>query len=95
MQSGIQVYAHIHKIFHCPGWGCCGSCRVLITKGQGHASIMGPWEKMRFTIIPDHIPLAFIGNEDTMRLSCRTEVHGDMDVVTKPPLNWFGENFFS
>ena len=39
--------------------------------------------------------IAYIGNEDTMRLACRTEVHGEMDVVTTPPLNLFGENFFS
>jgi len=38
---------------------------------------------------------AFIGNEDTMRLACRTKVMGDMDVVTQPELNLTGENFFS
>ena len=39
--------------------------------------------------------LAYLGNEDTMRLACMTEVNGDMTVVTKPALNIFGENFFS
>jgi hypothetical protein len=39
--------------------------------------------------------MAFIGNEDTMRLACRTKVLGDMEVETGPELNLFGENFFS
>ena len=38
---------------------------------------------------------AFIGNEDTMRLACCTEVMGDMTVETKPAMNLTGENFFS
>jgi 2Fe-2S ferredoxin len=90
MKAGIQVYPHIHKLLHCPGIAQCGSCRVLITKGQENASPMGFFEKARLKF-----SLPYIGNEETMRLSCQTRVHGDMDVVTQPPLNLFGENFFS
>ncbi len=39
--------------------------------------------------------MAFIGNEDTMRLACQTLVNGDMEVETGPELNLFGDNFFS
>jgi hypothetical protein len=39
--------------------------------------------------------MGYIGNEQTMRLACRTTVHGDIEVQTRPPLNLFGENFFS
>ena len=39
--------------------------------------------------------LAYIGNEEQMRLACRTKVLGDIEVQSKPPLNLFGENFFS
>jgi ferredoxin len=39
--------------------------------------------------------MAFIGNEETMRLSCQTLVEGDIEVETGPELNLFGENFFS
>jgi ferredoxin len=39
--------------------------------------------------------MAFMGQEDTMRLACQTKVHGDMEVQTKPSLNLFGENFYS
>jgi hypothetical protein len=39
--------------------------------------------------------MSYIGNEDTMRLACQTLVYGDMEVETGPPLNLFGDNFFS
>ena len=39
--------------------------------------------------------LAFIGNEETMRLACMTKVQGDLEVETGPKLDLFGENFFS
>jgi hypothetical protein len=54
-------------------------------------------EKVKFKVpIPDPIPsMAFIGNEDTMRLACKTTVNGDIEVETGPEFNLFGENFFS
>ena len=39
--------------------------------------------------------MAYIGNEGQMRLACQTLVNGDVDVVTQPQFNLFGENFFS
>jgi hypothetical protein len=30
-----------------------------------------------------------------MRLACQTKFNGDITVTTKPPLNLFGETFFS
>ena len=72
------------------GFGQCGSCRVLITKGMDNVSPMGLLESARLKM-----SMAYIGNEDTMRLSCQTLVNGDIEVQTKPPLNLFGENFFS
>ncbi len=41
------------------------------------------------------VSLAYIGNEGKMRLACQTKVNGDITVETKPPLNLYGENFFS
>jgi ferredoxin len=92
MKAGIGIYPGIHKLplMNCHGLSLCGSCRVLITAGMENASRMGTMEKLRLK--PS---FAYIGHEDTMRLSCQTEVNGDMSVVTKPPLNLFGENFFS
>ena len=63
---------------------------MLVTKGMENTSDMGLMEKMRFKF-----SFCYIGNEDTMRLACQTQVNGDIDVVTQPPLNLFGDNFFS
>ncbi len=92
MKAGVQVYPWIHKypLMHCPGLGCCGTCRVNITDGMDNAGEMGMCEKMRF-----RFSFCYIGNEETMRLSCQTTVQGDMDVATQPAMNWFGESFFS
>jgi ferredoxin len=104
IKAGINVHqgvngfgAGINKFVNCHGIGQCGTCRVRIVKGIEHASPMGIIEKFRFyNPGPDPIPcMAFIGNEDTMRLSCQTLVNGDMEVETGPPLDLFGENFFS
>ncbi len=90
MEAGVQLYPGIHQFLNCHGFAQCASCRVLITKGLENASEMGVCEKLRFKL-----SFAYIGNEETMRLACQTTVEGDMDVVTQPPLNLFGENFFS
>jgi ferredoxin len=97
--------AGLNKYLNCHGFGQCGMCRVRITKGMDHTSPMGLMEKARFKCpVPtpltplgfDPLPcMAYIGNEDTMRLACRTQVLGDIEVETSPELNLFGENFFS
>ena len=97
MGSGISLYngingfgAKINEYVNCHGLGHCGTCSVLITKGMDHASPMGLQERLRLKM-----SLAYVGHEDTMRLACQTQVNGDMEVVTRPNLNLFGENFFS
>jgi ferredoxin len=90
MQAGIAVYTGPHKLLHCPGMSMCGSCRVLITKGMENASPMGFMERTRLKM-----SIPYIGNENTMRLACQTEVHGDMTVENTPGMNLYGENFFS
>jgi ferredoxin len=104
IKAGINTHqgmngfgATVNKFLNCHGLGQCGTCRVKITKGMENASPMGFIEKMRFyNPLPDPIPcMSYIGNEDTMRLACQTLVNGDMEVETGPPLNLFGDNFFS
>ena len=90
LRAGVQLYPGIHKLLNCHGLGQCGSCRVLITKGMENTSRKGFLESARLAV-----SLAAIGNEETMRLACQTRVNGDITVETKPPLNLFGENFFS
>ncbi len=97
--------ASMNKVLNCHGFAQCGTCRVRIAKGMENASKMGIVEKLRFRcpvptpVTPgglDPIPsMAFLGNEDTMRLACQVTVHGDMEVETGPKLDLFGENFFS
>lgn len=90
LRAGVQLYPGVHKVLNCHGLGQCGSCRVLITKGMENASRKGFMESARLAV-----SLAYIGNEQTMRLACQTRVNGDITVETQPPLNLFGENFFS
>ena len=106
VHQGVNgIGAGLNKIVNCHGWGQCGTCRVQITKGIENASKMGVLEKTRFRVpVPtpitpgglDPIPcLAFVGNEDSMRLSCQVTIQGDIEVETGPELDLFGENFFS
>ncbi len=90
MKAGVQLYPFPHNIVNCHGLSQCGSCRVLLAKGKENASRVNLFEKLRMMF-----SMARIGHEDNMRLACQTRVNGDMDVVTKPPMNLFGENFFS
>ena len=90
LRAGVQLYPGVHKLLNCHGLVQCGSCRVLITKGMENTSRRGLLESARMAV-----SLAYIGNEKTMRLACQTKVNGDITVETTPPLNLFGENFFS
>jgi ferredoxin len=89
-RAGVQVYQGPDKYLNCHGFGMCGSCRVEILKGMENTSPPGILERARMSASMD-----YIGNEATMRLACQTEVLGDIEVKTRPPINWFGENFFS
>ncbi len=108
MRAGINLNcglngfgARINKYVNCGGKGMCGTCRVLITKGMENTNPMTKREWYQFKNafhfpIPDPIPcLAFVGHEDTMRLACMVRVNGDIEVESCPPVNLFGENFFS
>jgi len=90
LRAGVQLYPGIHKIANCHGLGQCGSCRVLIKKGMENTASKGLMESARLAI-----SLAAIGHEGEMRLACCTRVNGDITVETTPPMNLFGENFFS
>ena len=95
LYNGINGYgAKLNEIFNCHGLAHCGTCRVLITKGMENASPLSVMERLNFKCNPGAM-FAYIGNEDKMRLACCTKVMGDMDVVTRPPMNLTGESFFS
>ncbi len=90
LRAGVQLYPGVHQVLNCHGFGSCGSCRVLITKGMENTESKGLVESARLAV-----SLAYIGNEKNMRLACCTTVNGDIAVETTPPMNLFGENFFS
>ena len=99
------IGAGLNAYLNCHGFGQCGMCRVKITKGMENVNHMGMMEKARFKcpvptpVTPlgfDPLPcMAYVGNEETMRLACKVYVQGDIEVETGPPLDLFGENFFS
>lgn len=106
LYPGINGFgAAANQYLNCHGLGQCGMCRVLITNGMQNTEPMGKAEEWRFRFpVPtpltplalDPIPcLAYVGNEQTMRLACKTIVNGDVEVQTGPEIDLFGENFFS
>ena len=90
LRAGVQLYPGVHKFANCRGFGSCGSCRVLVTKGMENTSPKGILESARLAV-----SLAAIGNEQTRRRARQTRVEGDITVTTRPPMNLFGENVLS
>ncbi len=98
LNCGVNGFGQsLNKYVNCGGKGMCGTCRVLITKGMENTSELTKREWFQFkTPFHDPIPcLAYIGNEDKMRLACMVRVNGDIEVESSPEVNLFGENFFS
>ena len=98
-KAGIEVYPGLHKMFNCRGMGMCCSCRVYVKKGSENISKQGFWEKLNLTFLSMLTlnPFGFfarLGHEDELRLSCQTQVHGDVEVETQPEFNWHGERFW-
>jgi ferredoxin len=93
-----RAVAAANRFLNCKGMGLCGTCRVNIKKGMENTNKLTTQEYMRFKtpFLPDPLPaMAYVGNEETMRLACCTTVHGDIEVESGPRVNLFGENFFS
>lgn len=88
-KAGVNVYPGPARYVNCFGHGTCGTCKVLVKKGMENLSPKGTIE--RFTI---YRMISAIGFEDEMRLSCQTQVNGDISVEVRPALNLSGENFW-
>ena len=100
LNCGVNGYgADVNKYLNCMGKGMCGTCRVLITSGVENTNALTKREWLRFKtpgLPPDPIPcLAYVGNEEKMRLACMTQINGDIEVESAPEVNLFGDNFFS
>jgi ferredoxin len=88
-KAGIDIYRGIDRFLNCRGNGLCGTCRVLVKKGMENLTPKGFLERFKLGTM-----LSSIGHEDEMRLACQVRVHGDCSVVTRPPMNLSGENFW-
>jgi len=93
LREGVQLYPGPHKYVNCMGLGSCASCRVHVTKGVENLSKQGVLEKLRLILGPLTF-FARLGNEQQLRLACQAKVNGDVEVETKPSLNWHGERFW-
>ena len=88
-KAGIETNPGLFRIINCLGHGTCGTCRVLVKKGMENLSKKGLIEKITLMRM-----FSTIGHEDEMRLACQCTVNGDVTVVTKPPMNISGEEFW-
>ena len=93
LREGIELYPGVHKYLNCMGWGSCASCRVHVTKGNDQVSPQGFLEWIRLLLGPLTF-FARIGNEDRLRLACKVQVKGDIEVETQPPLIAPSERFW-
>ena len=92
LKEGISLYPGIHHYINCVGFAGCASCRVLVRKGLENVTPAGWWEKFRL-LWPD-TGMARLGHEQDMRLACQMRVNGDVEIETRPPMNWHGEKFW-
>lgn len=93
MREGIELYSFPHNYVNCMGLGACASCRVHISKGEKNVNPQGFLEWIRLMLGPLTF-FARIGHEKDLRLSCKVEVKGDIDVETQPPIVTPGERFW-
>jgi ferredoxin len=85
-KNGVEVYEGIHQKVNCGGHGRCGACRFTSPRACRTAAEPTTIEKLR-----TYFSFFAIGNEDVVRLSCQTKVHGDITVVERPEMNWHGD----
>jgi ferredoxin len=93
IKAGVYCNPSLHKYVNCGGWGLCGTCRVVITKGDENCSPQGACEKLKFATDP-MLFFARLGVERPIRLACRVRVKGDMEVETLPMFRP-SENYWS
>jgi ferredoxin len=94
MKAGVQLYPFPHNYVNCLGNGLCTSCRVIVKKGLENCSQQSTFEKLSMITNPLTF-FARLGHEKDLRLACKLQVNGDIEVQTKPPMNWHGENYWS
>src|SRR6266481_5772735 len=79
LKAGIELYPGPARLLNCRGFGLCGTCRVLVKAGADNLYPKTLIEKLNLNLHPI-TTLAYIGNEDDMRLACQARVNGDCSV---------------
>ncbi|MBI4026150.1 MAG: (2Fe-2S)-binding protein [Verrucomicrobia bacterium] len=78
LKHDIDVYVGVDRLANCRGHGACGTCTMEIVEGLQNLNPKTRLEQFHLKDRPENI-----------RLSCQTEVRGDICVVTnfkpKPP----------
>ena len=95
LRNGIQLYSGPHKVVNCRGLGQCGSCHVAIKKNADNCNKPGLLERLRIFAGPLLFWKRLSYQENELRLACKTQVNGDIDVETGPDGNWHGEKFWN
>lgn len=93
LRHGVSLYSGADRYLNCRGLGLCGTCRVHVKSGRENLSRVGFWEWLMTRFHPFRWWVR-IGEEDKMRLACRTKVLGDVEIETRPPLNLHGQEKF-
>lgn len=83
LRHGINPYKGFDKIFNCRGFGLCGTCRVEIVDGKGAS----PQTDREVSALRGLLPFYARKWGKDVRLSCRVEVKGDMQVRTYPEVS--------
>jgi ferredoxin len=88
-KAGIEIYQGPDRFINCRGLGLCGTCKVIVKKGMENLSPKSLREKFKLATM-----LSTVGHENEMRLACQVQVNGDCEIETRPPFNFWGENFW-
>ena len=94
-RSGVQLYEGPHRIVNCMGHGLCGSCNVIIKSGNDNCTPLSLREKFGKLTNPVLGVKVMSHDGADIRLACQTKIQGDIEVQTKPPINWHGEKFWN
>jgi ferredoxin len=86
MENKIQLYHGMAKHYNCRGKSLCGECRVHVIKGMENLCPKTFMEKLRIAV-----SYFKFGHEHEVRLACQCRVEGDVEILTQPEFNWFGE----
>jgi ferredoxin len=86
LKNGVELYPGLKRHLNCGGKSLCGDCRVHVLAGMENLSPKRLLERFRIGV-----SWFKLGHEHEVRLACQTHVLGDVEVLTQPEFNWFGE----